>query len=56
MTAEGLSSILNNPGSLEALQSHLPAVDGDPQEALKSTLNSPQFQQVSYEPFLKIFV
>ncbi|RZC39818.1 proteasomal ubiquitin receptor ADRM1 [Asbolus verrucosus] len=45
LTADGLSGILNNPGALQALQNHLPAVEGDPQEALRSTLNSPQFQQ-----------
>ena len=46
LTADSLSGILNNPGALQALQSHLPAVEGDPQEALRSTINSPQFQQV----------
>ncbi|XP_063921559.1 proteasomal ubiquitin receptor ADRM1-like [Zophobas morio] len=45
LTADSLSGILNNPGALQALQSHLPAVEGDPQEALRSTINSPQFQQ-----------
>ncbi|XP_968223.2 proteasomal ubiquitin receptor ADRM1 [Tribolium castaneum] len=45
LTAEGLSGILNNPGAIQALQNHLPAVEGDPQDALRATLNSPQFQQ-----------
>jgi 26S proteasome regulatory subunit N13 len=45
LNADGLSGILSNPNALEALQNHLPAVEGDPQEALRSTINSPQFQQ-----------
>ncbi|XP_044264676.1 proteasomal ubiquitin receptor ADRM1 isoform X1 [Tribolium madens] len=45
LTAEGLPGILNNPDAIQALRNHLPAVEGDPQEALRATLNSPQFQQ-----------
>ncbi|XP_050312749.1 proteasomal ubiquitin receptor ADRM1 homolog isoform X2 [Anthonomus grandis grandis] len=45
LTGEALSSIINNPEALQQLQEHLPAVDSNTQEALKSTLTSPQFQQ-----------
>ncbi|KAJ8925605.1 hypothetical protein NQ315_009445 [Exocentrus adspersus] len=45
LTTDALAGVLNNPETLEQLQSHLPAVDGDTQEALRSTLSSPQFQQ-----------
>ncbi|KAL3286102.1 hypothetical protein HHI36_000615 [Cryptolaemus montrouzieri] len=39
------SGVLNNPEVLQQLQSHLPPVDGStPQETLRSTLASPQFQ------------
>lgn len=46
LNADALSGLLNNPEALEQLQSHLPAVDSNTQEALRSTLQSPQFQQV----------
>ncbi|XP_018562043.1 proteasomal ubiquitin receptor ADRM1 homolog isoform X1 [Anoplophora glabripennis] len=39
------SGVLSNPETLQQLQNHLPAVDGSTQEALRSTLASPQFQQ-----------
>ncbi|XP_019874960.1 proteasomal ubiquitin receptor ADRM1 isoform X2 [Aethina tumida] len=39
------SGVLNNPEALQQLQSHLPPVDSNTQEALRSTLASPQFQQ-----------
>lgn len=46
LTSDALSGVLSNPETLQQLQSHLPAVDGSTQEALRSTLASPQFQQV----------
>lgn len=46
LTADALSGILNNTEAMEQLQNHLPAVDGTTQEQLRSTLQSPQFQQV----------
>lgn len=45
LTGEALSSIINNPEALQQLQEHLPPIDNNTQEALKSTLASPQFQQ-----------
>lgn len=45
LTSDALSGVLSNPETLQQLQSHLPAVDGSTQEALRSTLASPQFQQ-----------
>lgn len=45
LTGEALTSIINNPDALQQLQQHLPPIDGNTQEALKSTLASPQFQQ-----------
>ncbi|XP_074035869.1 proteasomal ubiquitin receptor ADRM1 homolog [Leptinotarsa decemlineata] len=45
LNTETLSGILSSPATLEQLQGHLPAVDGDPQQALRSTLASPQFSQ-----------
>ncbi|KRT78335.1 hypothetical protein AMK59_6409, partial [Oryctes borbonicus] len=46
LNSDALSGLINNPEALEQLQSHLPAVDGNVQEQLRSTLASPQFQQV----------
>ncbi|KAG5882734.1 hypothetical protein JTB14_004031 [Gonioctena quinquepunctata] len=45
LTNEALSGVLSSPNTLQQLQTHLPAVDGNTQEALRSTLASPQFQQ-----------
>lgn len=45
LTGDALTSIMNSPEALEQLQQHLPPIDGNTQEALKSTLASPQFQQ-----------
>ncbi|XP_057652928.1 proteasomal ubiquitin receptor ADRM1 homolog isoform X2 [Diorhabda carinulata] len=45
LTSETLVGVLNNPETIQQLQSHLPAVDENAQEALRSTLASPQFQQ-----------
>lgn len=45
LTGEALTSIINNPDALQQLQQHLPPIDSNTQEALKSTLASPQFQQ-----------
>ncbi|CAH1976086.1 unnamed protein product [Acanthoscelides obtectus] len=45
LTGDALAGVLNNPETLQQLQSHLPAVDENTQEALRSTLASPQFQQ-----------
>ncbi|XP_065169207.1 proteasomal ubiquitin receptor ADRM1-like isoform X3 [Atheta coriaria] len=45
LTSDALSSIMSNQEALEQLQNHLPTTDGTPQEQLKSTLQSPQFQQ-----------
>ncbi|VEN50846.1 unnamed protein product, partial [Callosobruchus maculatus] len=45
LTGDALAGMLNNPETLQQLQSHLPAVDENTQEALRSTLASPQFQQ-----------
>ncbi|XP_022913874.1 proteasomal ubiquitin receptor ADRM1-B-like [Onthophagus taurus] len=45
LTSDSLSGLMNNPEALEQLQSHLPAVDGNIQDQLRSTLASPQFQQ-----------
>nr|CAH7742286.1 unnamed protein product [Callosobruchus chinensis] len=45
LTGDALAGMLNNPETLQQLQSHLPAVDDNTQEALRSTLASPQFQQ-----------
>lgn len=45
LTTDTLSSIINNPEALQQLQEHLPPIDGSTQEALRSTLTSPQFQQ-----------
>lgn len=47
LTSESLAGVLNDPDTLQQLQNHLPAVDQNTQEALRSTLASPQFQQVS---------
>ncbi|CAH1111388.1 unnamed protein product [Psylliodes chrysocephalus] len=45
LTSESLAGVLNDPDTLQQLQNHLPAVDQNTQEALRSTLASPQFQQ-----------
>ncbi|CAG9813474.1 unnamed protein product [Phaedon cochleariae] len=45
LTSDALTGVLSNPDTLQQLQSHLPAVDSNTQEALRSTLASPQFQQ-----------
>jgi len=45
LTGDALSSIINNPEALQQLQEHLPPIDNNAQEALKTTLASPQFQQ-----------
>ncbi|XP_060529044.1 proteasomal ubiquitin receptor ADRM1 homolog isoform X2 [Cylas formicarius] len=45
LTGEALTGILNNPDALQQLQQHLPPVDENTQEALRTTLASPQFQQ-----------
>ncbi|KAI4467901.1 adhesion regulating membrane glycoprotein [Holotrichia oblita] len=49
LNSDALSGLINNPEALEQLQSHLPAVDGNVQEQLRSTLASPQFQQAVSE-------
>ncbi|XP_076259057.1 proteasomal ubiquitin receptor ADRM1 homolog [Rhynchophorus ferrugineus] len=45
LTTDALSSIINSPEALQQLQEHLPPIDANTQEALRSTLISPQFQQ-----------
>ncbi|XP_019758008.1 proteasomal ubiquitin receptor ADRM1 homolog isoform X2 [Dendroctonus ponderosae] len=40
-----LSSIVDNPDALQQLQDHLPPIGTASQEALKTTLSSPHFQQ-----------
>ncbi|CAG9763705.1 unnamed protein product [Ceutorhynchus assimilis] len=45
LTGEALSTIINNPDALQQLQEHLPSIDNNTQESLRSTLASPQFQQ-----------
>ncbi|GJQ76727.1 hypothetical protein Trydic_g15572 [Trypoxylus dichotomus] len=49
LNSDALSGLINNPEALEQLQNHLPAVDGNVQEQLRSTLASPQFQQAVSE-------
>ncbi|XP_045460866.1 proteasomal ubiquitin receptor ADRM1-like [Harmonia axyridis] len=45
LTTDALSGVLNSPEALQQLQSHLPPVeDTTPQEALRTTVASPQFQ------------
>lgn len=48
ITPESLQAILNNPAFVEELQQHLPSIgpDGNQEEQLRTTLASPQFQQV----------
>lgn len=45
LTGDALSGIINNTKAAEQLQTHLPATDGSVEEQLRSTLQSPQFQQ-----------
>ncbi|XP_066245291.1 proteasomal ubiquitin receptor ADRM1 homolog isoform X2 [Euwallacea similis] len=45
LTNEALTSIMNNPEALQQLQEHLPPIDRDTRDVLRSTLVSPQFQQ-----------
>lgn len=47
VNSETLQTVLNNPDFVKELQKHLPSVGGDvpSQEQLKTTLQSPQFQQ-----------
>ncbi|XP_017778898.1 PREDICTED: proteasomal ubiquitin receptor ADRM1-like isoform X2 [Nicrophorus vespilloides] len=45
LNSDALSPIMSNAEALEQLQNHLPAIDGNTQEQLRSTLQSPQFQQ-----------
>lgn len=45
LTTEALSGILNDSEALNQLQEHLPDVGGSRQDQLRSTLQSPQFQQ-----------
>lgn len=49
LTGDALSSIMSNTEALEQLQSHLPPNSGSAQEQLRSTLQSPQFQQAVSE-------
>uniref|UniRef100_A0A1B6MPN0 Uncharacterized protein n=1 Tax=Graphocephala atropunctata TaxID=36148 RepID=A0A1B6MPN0_9HEMI len=51
INTETLSAVVNNPAVVEELQQHLPSTGGDAsqQEHLRSTLASPQFQQVGAE-------
>lgn len=49
LTGDALSGILNNAEAIQQLEDHLPAVGGTTEEQLRSTLASPQFQQVEYE-------
>ncbi|KAG8312762.1 adhesion regulating molecule 1 [Homalodisca vitripennis] len=48
INTETLSAVVNNPAVVEELQQHLPSTGGEAsqQEHLRSTLASPQFQQV----------
>lgn len=49
LTAEGLQAVLNNPEFVREVQRHLPPVSANgssQQDLLRSTLASPQFQQV----------
>ena len=55
LNSETLTEILNDNEALEQLQSHLPAIGGDVQEQLRSTIASPQFQQVAL-PTIERFV
>lgn len=50
ITSESLAAVVNNPSVVEELQPHLPSTgtDGSRQEQLRSTLASPQFQQVKF--------
>ncbi|KAH1014773.1 hypothetical protein HUJ05_012600 [Dendroctonus ponderosae] len=45
LTGTALSSIVDNPDALQQLQDHLPPIGTASQEALKTTLSSPHFQQ-----------
>lgn len=47
INSEPVSSILNDPNLLSALQQHLPNIDSStkPEDQVKDTLKSPQFQQ-----------
>lgn len=47
ITSESLQAVLNDPNLVQNLQQHLPSVgaSGNQQEQLRSTLQSPQFQQ-----------
>ena len=49
INTESIQPLLSNPAVVRELQQHLPSpIDdsGDPQERLRQTLTSPQFQQV----------
>lgn len=48
ITPESLQAVLSDPSRVRDLQQHLPSVgsQGNQQEQLRSTLASPQFQQV----------
>ncbi|KAF5274386.1 hypothetical protein FQA39_LY07266 [Lamprigera yunnana] len=45
LTGDTLSGILNTSEAIQQLENHLPAVGGNTEELLRSTLASPQFQQ-----------
>lgn len=45
LTGDALSCIFSDTKAVEQLQTHLPATDGSVEEQLRSTLQSPQFQQ-----------
>lgn len=54
LNTDSIQPLLSNPAVVRELQQHLPSpIDdsGDPQERLRLTLTSPQFQQVQ-TPFL----
>lgn len=46
LTSDALTDVLSDSETLYNLQDLLPPVGGNPQETLRSTLASPQFQQV----------
>jgi len=49
LNTESIQPLLSNPAVVRELQQHLPSPiedSGDPQERLRLTLTSPQFQQV----------
>lgn len=46
LTGDTISDLLSNNEAIQQLGTHLPAVGGTTEDQLRSTLASPQFQQV----------